>query len=73
MILLTDYRMFETYAYPIYVLMIIVLAVTIVIAPDIKGSRSWLVFGPVNMQPAEFAKFATSLALASCSAATISH
>lgn len=37
MILLTDYRMFETYAYPIYVLMIIVLAVTIVIAPTSKA------------------------------------
>lgn len=63
-ILMTDYRLFETYAYPIYFLMLIVLAVTIVVAPDIKGSRSWLVFGPVSMQPAEFAKFATALALA---------
>ena len=63
-ILLTDYRLFETYAYPVYLLMLIVLAVTIVIAPDVKGSRSWLVFGPVSMQPAEFAKFATALALA---------
>ncbi|MDE7408342.1 MAG: rod shape-determining protein RodA, partial [Muribaculaceae bacterium] len=33
-------------------------------APDIKGSRSWLVFGPMSMQPAEFGKFATALALA---------
>ena len=33
-------------------------------APDIKGSHSWLVFGPVSLQPAEFAKFATALALA---------
>jgi len=63
-ILLVDYRMFETYAYPLYFLMLILLAVTIVIAPDVKGSRSWLVFGPVSMQPAEFAKIATALALA---------
>ena len=34
------------------------------LAPDIKGSRSWLVLGPVSLQPAEFAKFATALALA---------
>ena len=34
------------------------------LAPDIKGSHSWLVFGPVSLQPAEFAKFATALALA---------
>lgn len=63
-ILLVDYRIFETYAYPMYFLMLILLAVTIVIAPDVKGSRSWLVFGPVSMQPAEFAKITTALALA---------
>jgi rod shape determining protein RodA len=44
--------------------MIILLIVTIFIAPDTKGSRSWLVMGPVSLQPAEFAKFATALALA---------
>ena len=44
--------------------MILLLIVTIFIAPDTKGSRSWLVMGPVSLQPAEFAKFATALALA---------
>lgn len=63
-LLLIDTRMYETYAYPIYVVMIFLLIVTIFIAPDIKGSRSWLVMGPMSLQPAEFAKFATALALA---------
>ncbi len=63
-ILLIDRRLIEAYAYPIYGLMLLVLIVTIFVAPDIKGSRSWLVFGPVSLQPAEFAKFATALALA---------
>ena len=63
-ILLLDYRLYEAYAYPIYGCMIILLIVTIFIAPDTKGSRSWLVFGPVSLQPAEFGKFATALALA---------
>ena len=40
------------------------LVVTIFIAPDIKGSRSWLVLGSMSLQPAEFSKFATALALA---------
>lgn len=40
------------------------LLLTIFLAPDIKGSRSWLVFGPVSLQPAEFGKCATALALA---------
>lgn len=63
-ILLTDFRMYEAYAYPIYGILILLLIVTIFVAPDIKGSRSWLVLGPMSLQPAEFAKFATALALA---------
>ncbi len=63
-ILLLDYRLYETYAYPIYGAIILLLITTIFLAPDIKGSRSWLVFGPVSLQPAEFGKFATALALA---------
>lgn len=63
-ILLFDYRIYETYAYPVYLFVILVMIVTIFVAPDIKGSRSWLVLGPVSIQPAEFGKFATALALA---------
>ena len=63
-LLVIDARMYETYAYPIYFAMLLLLLVTIFIAPDIKGSRSWLVFGPMSLQPAEFAKFATALAMA---------
>ena len=63
-LLLIDARMYETYAYPIYFALVILLFVTIFIAPDTKGSRSWLVLGPMSLQPAEFAKFATALALA---------
>jgi len=64
MLLLVDHRIYETYAYPIYGAMILLLLLTIFIAPDIKGSRSWLVFGPLSLQPAEFGKCATALALA---------
>jgi rod shape determining protein RodA len=63
-LMLIDARMYETYAYPIYFGMLLLLLVTIFVAPDIKGSRSWLVFGPMSLQPAEFAKFATALAMA---------
>lgn len=63
-LLLIDSRMYETYAYPIYIAVVILLAVTPFLAHDIKGSRSWLSLGPMSLQPAEFAKFATALALA---------
>ncbi|MDO4756648.1 MAG: rod shape-determining protein RodA, partial [Parabacteroides sp.] len=48
----------------IYAVIILLLVATIFLAPDIKGSRSWLVLGPLRLQPAEFAKFATALAVA---------
>ena len=62
--MLIDRRLFEAYAYPIYGIMILILFVTIFVAPNIKGSHSWLTFGSISIQPAEFGKFATALALA---------
>lgn len=56
---------YDIFAYMIYAFFILLLAVTIVVAPDIKGSRSWLVItNSIRLQPAEFAKFAVALALA---------
>lgn len=63
-ILLVDARIYETYAYPVYLLTLIVLAATPFLADDVKGSYSWIRFGSMSLQPAEFAKFATALALA---------
>ncbi len=63
-ILMSDSRIYETYAYLVYLIMMLLLFVTIFVAKDINGSRSWLVLGPISLQPAEFAKFATALAVA---------
>ncbi len=63
-LLVFDSRVYETYAFPIYIVVLLIMLLTIFVAPDIKGSRSWLVFGPLRFQPAEFGKFATALALA---------
>jgi len=63
MLLLVDSKMYNIFAYLIYAGAILLLIVTIFVAPDIKGSRSWLVIGPISFQPAELAKMATALAL----------
>lgn len=63
-LLMLDDDTYDLFAYVLYILFLGLLVVTIFIAPEIKGSRSWLTLGPVNVQPAEFAKFATALALA---------
>ncbi len=63
-ILMLDDRFYDTFSYIIYGLLLILLFATIFNPHTIKGSRSWLVMGPLRVQPAEFAKFATALALA---------
>ena len=62
--LLIDAKLYNIFAYLIYGSAMLLLILTIFVAPDIKGSRSWLVMGPVSFQPAELAKMATALALA---------
>ena len=63
-LLLIDAKMYNIFAYFIYAGAVLLLIVTIFVAHDIKGSRSWLVLGPISFQPAELAKMATALALA---------
>lgn len=63
-LLLIDSGYFDTYAFLFYAIGIFLLLVTIVVARDINGSRSWLILGPVRLQPAEFMKFIIALALA---------
>jgi rod shape determining protein RodA len=63
-LVLLDDRFYDTFAYIIFGVMLILLFATIFNPHTIKGSRSWLVLGSLRIQPAEFAKFATALALA---------
>jgi rod shape determining protein RodA len=63
-LLMMDDRFYDTFAYVIYGLLLLLLFITIFNPHEIKGSRSWLVLGPLRLQPAEFAKFATALAVA---------
>ena len=63
-ILMMDTRFFDTFSYIIYGALLLLLFATIFNPHDIKGSHSWLVLGPIRIQPAEFGKFATALALA---------
>lgn len=63
-IMMLDHKMFDSYAYVIYAVMVLVLLATVFNPHQIKGSHSWLALGPLRVQPAEFGKFATALALA---------
>ena len=55
---------YETYSIAFYLAGIGLLLLTLLVAQEINGSRSWLIIGPVRLQPAEFMKFTIALALA---------
>lgn len=63
-LLMMDDRLYDTFAYVVYAFLLLLLIATIFNPHEIKGSRSWIVMGPLRLQPAEFAKFATALAVA---------
>lgn len=63
-IMLIDAKVFNAFAYIIYGVSILILLAVLAIGTEISGSKSWFQIGGVAIQPAEFAKFATCLALA---------
>lgn len=63
-ILLFEGQFFTTFAYPIYGVVLLMLIAVLLVGSDIKGARSWFKIGSFAIQPSEFAKFATGLALA---------
>ena len=64
LVLLTDSKFFTTFSMVIYGLMIFLLIAVLFLGTDTKGARSWFEIGDFRIQPAEFAKFATNLAIA---------
>jgi len=64
LVILTDAKFFNAFAYPIYIGTILLLVVVLFFGKEIAGSKSWFQIGEFRLQPAEFAKFATNLALA---------
>lgn len=64
-LLCIDKRIYKDWSYIIYIFFMLLGILTIFIAKDIKGSHSWISIGSFSLQPAEFMKFATTLALAS--------
>ena len=64
-ILKLDSNIYDILAYYIYAFFVLLLMFTVVAATEIRGSRSWLkITESIQIQPAEFAKFAVALALA---------
>lgn len=63
-VLLIDEKLYDILGYWMYAIVIGLLLVTPILATDTKGSLSWIDLGPLKLQPAEFAKFVTAIAVA---------
>jgi rod shape determining protein RodA len=64
-IMIIDSRFYLFFAWVIYAILMFLLLMVLILGKDINGARSWFEFGPISLQPSEFAKFGTALALAS--------
>jgi rod shape determining protein RodA len=62
-VLLIDGKFFSQFAYLIYIFCIVLLIAVIFMGKEISGSKSWFQFAGIAIQPGEFAKMATALAL----------
>lgn len=62
--MMIDGKFYTGFAYPIYGGVLILLVLVLLLGREVAGAKSWFEIGSIKIQPAEFAKFATNLALA---------
>lgn len=63
-ILIIDAGFYTVFSYLFYIILLVACIAVPFLGREVKGSRSWFRFGEFGVQPAEFMKFATNLALA---------
>jgi rod shape determining protein RodA len=59
-----DNRFYFFFSWFIYGMLMLLLILLLIFGSEINGARSWFEFGGLSLQPSEFAKFGTALALA---------
>jgi rod shape determining protein RodA len=64
LIMVADYRLFENLSWILYLVFLVLLLVTPFIGKEVNGQTLSIGFGAFRIQPSEFAKFTTALALA---------
>jgi len=65
LMLTVDYHRISAFAYPFYALIVVLLAIVLVFGRTSHGAQRWIPIGPFAFQPAEFAKLALIMVLAS--------
>jgi rod shape determining protein RodA len=57
-------RAYDTLAYPLYAISLVLLVLVLLVGTERLGARRWIELGPLTFQPSEIAKIATVLVLA---------
>lgn len=63
-VMVIEFRFFETVSYIVYGIFIVMLIAVLFFGTKVSGARSWFDLGIYRLQPSEFAKIATAMALA---------
>lgn len=63
-VLLLDRRLFHMFAYPAYILGILLLLGALAFGREVNGAKAWFELGSIRVQPVEFVKIATALMMA---------
>lgn len=63
-VVIIDNRFYFFFSWFIYGACMLLLILVVIFGKEINGARSWFEFGGFSLQPSEFAKFGTALALA---------
>lgn len=64
LIFMVDLKFYPFFAYIIYGITVFLLILVLVFGREVNGARAWLKFGVFTLQPGEFAKLGTALAIA---------
>ncbi len=63
-IIIIDMRFYEAFAYVAFGIILILLILVPIIGKEVGGNKAWIGVGSFGVQPSEFAKFITALAVA---------
>jgi len=63
LMLIVDWKVWYTFAYPLFGLAILLLLFVLIFGTEVKGAKAWISVFDFRFQPSEFAKLATCLVL----------
>ncbi|MGI6320546.1 MAG: rod shape-determining protein RodA [Bacteroidales bacterium] len=63
-LIIIDVKFYTTFTYLFYAITLILITAVIFVGTEVSGAKSWIGYGDLGIQPSEFAKVATAMAMA---------